>query len=90
MLGLSQEGHWWHGTAAAEQRAGVTGQGAGGCGRANPGTILGSVRAQLLWLGRVQLGRKAMGQDEQVKGQSWGGAGLGAACAGLSAQGSPW
>lgn len=49
--GLSQRGHSWHGTAAAEQRGGVTGQGNGGSGRAAPGTVPGRVRAQLVWLG---------------------------------------
>lgn len=35
------------------------GRAAGGCGKAAPGTIPGSVRTQLVWLGPVQLGSKS-------------------------------
>lgn len=61
---------------------------AGGCGKAAP-DILGSVRAQLLCLDESSWAVKAVGQTEQVQGQSWGGQGSGQP-AGLSARGSTW
>lgn len=57
-----QEGALTAWTAAAERRCDRAG-GAGGCGKEAPGTVPGSVRAQLLWLGRLQLSSEGNGTE---------------------------
>lgn len=84
--GCHGERHSWHGAPAAEQRGGVTGQGGWwmweSSSRHDPWQSEGP--AGLAGVSPPRQAVKARGQNEQIRAQSWGGAGPRAAWRALS------
>lgn len=61
--GCHREGHSWRGQQLQSREEVRRGRRAGGCGKEAPGTIPGSVRAQLAWLEQVQLSSEGNGSE---------------------------